>query len=427
MASRNFLAAVLAALSSILHASAQTFTDPALSATPYATGFSLPTQIRFIAPDDLFVTEKNSGQVKRAINGVMQPGPILDLNVSFDSERGLLGLALDPGFATNNFVYLYYSATSAGVDGGAWLENRLSRFLWNGAALVNETPLATFGTSSDGQAQGPNHDGGPITFGPDGKLYGVTGDLNRSAAEQNNQSLAGSSSAVGGVYRLNSDGTNPGDNPFVAETNPAFDRLFAYGVRNSYGLAFDPVTGNLWDTENGPNVYDEINLVARGFNSGWVQLMGPDGRDPQGLGDLVNLSGGAYSDPEFSFLTPVAVTGLVFPTGSALGPAYDNALLVADSNNGNLYRFTLNATRTGFVLGGGLADLVADDLDERHAVRLGQGFGALTDLQVGPDGAVYATDLVQGTIFRIVPEPAAATLLVLGAGLLAIRRKRQRA
>lgn len=423
MSSRTLLAAALAALPVLSTASAQTLTDPGLTVAPFATGLNLPTQMRFIGTNDVLVTEKNTGRVRRIVDGVTQPNPVLDLNVSTSSERGLLGLTLDPGFATNGFVYLYYSATT-GSDGGAWLDNRLTRFTWNGTALGNQVLLQTFGTAADGLPQGPNHDGGPLTFGPDGKIYGVTGDLNRSAAEQNNQSLPGTSARVGGVYRLNADGSTPSDNPFVLEADVNLRRWYGYGVRNSYGLAFDPVTGNLWDTENGPDQYDEINLVQRGSNSGWIKIMGPDSRDPQGVADLVTLNGAFYSDPEFSFLSPVAVTGLVFTAGSALGSAYDNALLVADSNNGNIYRFTLNATRTGFVLSGGLADLVADNLTERNSLRLGTDFGALTDLQIGPDGAVYATSIGEGTIYRLVPEPTGAALLLLGFAALAIRRKR---
>jgi hypothetical protein len=180
----------------------------------------------------------------------------------------------------------------------------------------------------------------------------------------------------------------------------------AYGIRNSFGLALDPRTGFLWVTENGPGSFDETNLVAPGFNSGWVPIMGPDSRDPDGLGDLFSMPGGAsaYSDPEFSWLQPVAVTAIVFPADSALGPAYDGMALVGDFNLGNLYRFPLNAQRTGFNLGAlaGLADLVADDAAERNLVRLGANFGGISDLKIGPDGALYVVSIGGGAIFRIL-------------------------
>lgn len=421
-------------------AQAQVVSDPNLSVTVYASGFINPTQVRFIGPNDALVTEKNTGRVMRWNNGVLTTA--LDLGVGTFSERGLLGLTLDPNFATNGFVYAYYSAAysdipGSAVDTGGWVENRLSRFTWDGTGLVNEVKLRSFGTAADGQANGPNHDAGPIMFGPDGMLYGTTGDLNRFRAEQNNTAAATSSALVGGIYRLNSDGTIPADNPFLAFPDPGFHPWFAYGVRNTYGMTFDPLTGNLWDTENGPNVYDEINLVQRGFNSGWNQIMGPDSRDPQGIGDLVNLPGSAYSDPEFSFLTPVAVTGLAFLANTGLDTDYRDALLVGDANNGNLYLFRLNPARDAFVLGGGLSDLVADDLAERSAVQFGQGFGGVTDIQTGWDGAVYVTSIGTGNIYRIqsltpavaAPEHSSAALLLLAAGMggaAAARKVRRR-
>jgi len=400
---------------------AQTVIDPTLTVTPYSTGFSLPTQLRFLGQDDFFVTEKNTGIVQHVVNGVKTPA--LDLAVANDSERGLLGITLSPNFATNNFVYAYYSSTTGG-DGGAWRDNRLSRFVWNGTTLGSETVLQTFGTSTDGQAIGANHDGGPIVFGLDGKLYGALGDLNRDRAEQNNLAAAGLSSAVGGIYRLNEDGTIPLDNPFTGEANPEFDRLYGYGVRNSYGLAVDPVTGNVWDTENGPATYDEINLVNRGSNSGWNEIMGPSSRDPQGTAGLVTLSGASYSEPEFSFFSPVAVTGIEFLAGSALDANYRDGVLVGDSNNGNLYLYRLNAARDGFVLTGALSDLVADTTAERNLLRFGQDFGAITDIQVGPDGAVYIVGLGDGIIYRLIPEPSTLLGLVMGAGLVLRRRRR---
>jgi glucose/arabinose dehydrogenase len=381
--------------------------DSNLTLTTYATGLTRPTQIRFLGTNDLFVTEQNTGKVKRIVNGVTTT--VLDLNVANDSERGLIGFEIHPNFATNNFVYAYYSAST--IDGGAWQENRLSRFTWNGTNLVGETPLRVFGSATDGLSPGPNHDAGPMLFGPDGNLYGTTGDLNRNRAEQNNTTEATLSAGVGGIYRLNDAGGVAVGNPFTASSNTDFHKWFAYGVRNTYGIAFDPVTGNLWDTENGPAEYDEINLVASGFNSGWSKIMGPDSRDPQNLADLVALPGSAYSDPEFSFLSPVALTGIDFLAGSLLGAGYHDAVLVGDNNNGNLYLFRLNANRDGFVLSGNLSDLVADNTAERNLLRFGQDFGVITDIQTGPDGAIYITSLGDGIIYRLVPEPSASVLV----------------
>ena len=409
---------------------AQTLSDPSLEVRVLASGLSQPTGMRFLGndPSNFFAIEKGSGRVQHVVGGMISTA--LDLSVNSASERGLLGIALHPDFATNGHTYLYYSRSSTGLDTttqSQWSGNRLSRFTWDGSSLGSETPLLDFNFDA-GQSNGPNHNAGPIEFGPDGYLYGTIGDLNRSRAEQNNQSQAAVSSGAGGIYRIADDGSIPASNPFAGHANADFHKWYAYGVRNTFGLAFDPVTGNLWDSENGPNVFDEINLVEAGFNSGWTPLMGPDALDPQGTGDLVALAGSAYSDPEFSWQDPIAVTDLVFLDGSTWGAGYDDALLVGDNNTKDLYLFRLNALRDGFVLTGSLADLVANDAAERDLLLFGQNFGTVTDLQVGPGGAVYITSLTNGTVYQVVPEPSALLLTgVAGlAGLgMALRRRRK--
>lgn len=411
-----------------IEASAQTVVDPNLTVTRLLPigSLALPTQIRFLALRDFLVTEKDTGRIMRVQNGTLLPTPALDLAVSPDGERGLLGFTLDPAFSTNHFAYVYYSAVSGTADGDPWLENRLSRFVWNGTSFSGEVVLKTFGTATDGQSAGPSHNAGPIVFGPDQLLYGTTGDLNRGGAEQNNLSYPNDSAFVGGIYRLNADGSVPASNPFTASPNPDFHKWFGYGVRNTFGIAFDPLTGRLWETENGPDAYDEINLIEAGFNGGWFAIMGPDSRDPQGLTDLVQLPGSTYSDPEFSFLSPIGITGMAFLANSSFGPTYQDALLVGDSNYGFLYLLRLNPARDGFVLSGGLADLVADNPTERDAVRFGQDFSVITDIQIGPDGAAYVTSLGYGTIYRIVPEPSSLAMMLVGSiAVIALRYRRR--
>jgi len=389
-------------------AAAQSLSDANLAVTPWLTGLDQPTGIRFTDPGAGFVIEKG-GSVKHFQNGTVST--VLSLAVNSSSERGLLGIALDPQFATaaEKHVFLYYSAAGAG---GAWTDNRLVRYTWNGTSLVSPQFLRSFGTSADGLATGPNHNGGPLAVGPDGKLYGVTGDLNRSGIEQNDRT-ATATAFTGGLYRLNTDGTPAGDNPFSGD----FSQWYAYGVRNSFGLAFDPVTGNLWDTENGPGSYDEINLVGRGMNSGWSAIMGPDARDSQNApGDLVMLPGAVYADPKFSFRTPIGITSITFLHGSAWGPGYDDAVLVGENNAARLWLFRLNAARDGFVLAGSLADGVLDTGDVFPA--FGTGFSVTTDLQIGPDGAVYVASLGGDSVYRIAPVPEPGTWALLAAGLV---------
>ena len=383
--------------------------DPALQVQLVVQGLSTPTTMAFIGPNDILVLQKNDGRVRRVINGVLQAGQVLDVAVDMNSERGLLGIALHPAFPTTHYVYLYYTESSTGFDtnGTTPLGNRVYRYEWNGSALVNPSLIVDLPVTA-----GPNHDGGIILFGPDGKLYVVIGDLNRSGQLQNHATgSAPDDTSV--ILRINENGTAPADNPFYA-LGGNLARYFAYGIRNSFGLAFDPLTNKLWMTENGPSTYDEINLVAPGFNSGWNQIMGPDARDPQGTGDLFVVPGSNYADPKFSWLDTVGPTGIVFFNSAQLGAEYQNDVFVGDINNGNLYRFKPNAARTGFDFAtpGLASDLVADSAAELGEVIFGTGFGGVTDLKVGPDGLLYIVALSQGKIYAISRATGAAPDLV---------------
>ena len=404
-----FLAAILVSAA----AGAQTLNDPALRVDPIAAGFSAPTGMAFIGANDILVIQKNDGRVRRVVGGVVQGGQVLDLAVDFSSERGLLGIALHPSFPGTPLVYLYYtvSATAADTNGSPTpLGNRVYSYTWNGSALVSPVLVANLPVTP-----GPNHSGGIILFGPDGKLYIVIGDLNRSGQLQN-FAPGPAPDDTGVILRLNADGTVPADNPFSG-LGGNLAKYYAYGVRNSFGMAFDPVSGKLWMTENGPSQYDEINLVEPGFNSGWNQLMGPDVRDPQGVGNLVQFAGSHYADPKFSWLDPVAPTAITFQSSAALGAGYTNHAFVGDINNGTLYHFVPNASRNGFVFtGGGLSDLVVDSPAEMAETVLGNGFGGITDLDVGPDGRLYVLSY-SGSIFAISRVATATTLSVTPASV----------
>ena len=223
------------------------------------------------------------------------------------------------------------------------------------------------------------------------------------------------------IVRVNpTDGSPAKNNPFINSSNnsgsPATTAnskniryYYAYGIRNGFGLAFDTTTGNLWDTENGEDVYDEINVIKPGFNSGWIKVMGPIARTGiSGEDQLVNLLGSKYIDPIFSWKNVVAVTGIEFLNSSKLGDKYKGNVFVGDYNNGNLYFFKLNNTRTGFNFNsnqqpGGLSDLVADNDQEVSEVTFGTGFGAITDVKTGPDGYMYIISITDGNIYRILP------------------------
>ncbi len=388
-----FATTILTALPFV--SSAQTLLDPRLIAEPVASGFALPSQIDFVANDDFFLIEQRTGKVFRVTGG--SSVEVLDVAVNTSStEQGLLGLAAHPQFDTNGFVYLYYSESSTGGDSAVpsqVLGNRIYRFTYNGSDLVS--PLLIKHLPGN---PGFSHNGGILEYGPDDKLYAVIGDQLQSGALQNIS--GGQVDDTGVILRMEDDGSPAAGNPFL--TVPGYESYYAYGVRNCYGLDFDPVTNVLWQTENGPSDYDELNRVDPGFNSGWKQIMGPDARDPEGVADLVMVTNAFYSDPEFSWFDSRGVTALEFLDSTELGASYQNDLFVTNFTSGNLYHFELNAARDSLVLAGaGLQDLVGDTTEELGELVVGD-FESITDIDTGPDGNLYILDRPPpGTVYRV--------------------------
>ncbi len=421
--------------------------DPGLGVTTVATGLTYPTTMAFLAPDDILVLQKDDGNVRRVLNGVLLPEPVLDLATQPTGERGLLGIAINtespPG------VFLYFTEVDDpegdGVpDSGPLLGNRVYRWDWNATtgrlenrALVLDLPVGTAAIHNGGVVVLGPPNPGPGQIGDGALLYAVIGDLTRNGQTANFVDGAPpDDTAV--IVRVNQDGTPAAGNPFVpycsvttSATCPGgtgcpggetcltgVAHYLAYGIRNSFGLALDPVTGALWQTENGTNFYDELNRVGVGMNGGWQQIAGPDARDPEGPADLFSMPGGAavYDDPEFSWVDTIAPTALVFPFGSALGANYDETVLVADFNLGQVYRFPLNAARDALDVAAfpsDVHDLVADTAAERDLFRVAR-FNRITDLKIGPDGALYVVDFVDGAIHRIAalgPQPTPTPLL----------------
>jgi aldose sugar dehydrogenase len=188
-------------------------------------------------------------------------------------------------------------------------------------------------------------------------------------------------------------------------------KYYGYGIRNSFGLAIDPISGLLWDTENGDDSYDEMNIVHPGFNSGWNKIMGPIARSDIEQADLEEelmiFDGSKYADPVFSWEESVGVTDLEFLNSTVLGPKYAYNLFVGDINNGDLYYFELNDNRTGIKLDANeledLADQVADDDQEISEIVFASGFEeGITDIETGPDGFLYILTF-SGSIYRILP------------------------
>jgi len=361
--------------------------DAGLKVEKVIEGLALPTSMVFLDQDDILILQKNDGKVRLVSNGALQPDPVLDVDVESQRERGLLGVAVANATGDSKTVFLYYTE-----DAGDEVRNRVYRYNWDGADnFTGETLVLDL----PGQP-GPNHDGGKITLGPDGMLYAVIGDLNRDGMLQNYKN-GPEPDDTSVILRVDRDG-NAGNG-----TLPGEGRYYAYGIRNSFGMDFDPLTGRLWDTENGPAGYDEINVVEPGFNSGWEQTMGPIDIGDMTVDDLVQLEGSHYADPVFSWRHAQGVTDIEFLNSTKLGDEYAYNIFVGDINNGNLYFFTVNEERNGLVLGDGLEDLVADNNDEVESVVFGTGFdGGITDIETGPDGSLYILTFA-GDLYRIVP------------------------
>lgn len=468
-----------------------TVLDPSLQVgTVLNAGLSQPIGIVFLAANDFLVLEKASGQVKRVIGGALQPTPVLDLAVNSNSERGLLGLVLHPDFPATPFVYIFWTESLTGSDSTApsevpLLGNRVDRFIWDGNSLAFDRNLIRLrarqtdnlavpghpGTNNANEAG--NHNGGVLRFGPDGKLYVFMGDQGRRGWLQNlpngpfltapqlDDTFGGpapdDAHLSGVILRLSDSGAAPPDNPFFAtgaaiggEVGANIQKLFSYGHRNGFGMAFDPYSGALWNTENADDAYAELNRVVPGMNGGWIQFAGPAGRVSNwkliestqfgqnlqqvrypptraaygaavALSRLFMLPGAVYLDPELSWRYEIGPAGATFVRGTGLGAAFDGTLWIGSSrsfaqvgaNGGSLYRLRLTPDRQ-HIDGSAdprLADRVADNLfraqkfegTESETLLIGRGFGITPSIEQGPDGHLYVVSLSDNAIYKIRP------------------------
>jgi uncharacterized repeat protein (TIGR01451 family) len=477
--------------------------DDNLAVSTLISSLMTPTSMAFLGDNDFLVLEQFTGRVKRVVNGAVQ-SIVLDLGVNFFSERGLLGIALHPDFDRNqrSFVYLYWTCHAAspmdpclGLTSSEdssvpsevpLLGNRADRFIWNGdspnPALTfdkNLIELHAFQDDATNRVQRGNHNGGKIAFGPDRKLYIYMGDNGRRGWLQNITTGVGpdgnddqfggpepdNAHLTGFVLRLNDDGSTPEDNPFFnvqasdlpEELQPRaseevianIHKLFAYGIRNGFAMAFDPATGQLWEAQNGDDSGSEINRIGAGFNGGWVQIMGrldhiadykaietspvyfglqqirwpptliADSPE-EALDRLFKLPGSRYTDPLLSWKFEVAPAGLGFIQGPALGPEFDGDMIIGGARNflfdGHLYRFKLTPDRTDLDLSSDselnntrvIEDIDKWDITGSENFLFGEGFGITTDIQTGPTGNLFVVSLTNGAVYEIFRRPSAA-------------------
>jgi glucose/arabinose dehydrogenase len=391
-------------------------------------GLELPTAMDFLDSDDILVLEKDNGMVRRIINGNLLKEPVLDVSVANKYDRGMLGIAVSRNHSNNsekNDAYVFIYLTESNKEGSdrclSWKlclkdgepeGNRLYKYRWDGHKLVQPQLLLDLPA-----VPGPAHNGGVVLIGPDDNIYLITGDLRAPVTQAQNIQDGLPANGSSGILRLTQDGRMVEEG--ILSDKPPLNFYYAYGIRNSFGMDFDPVTGNLWDTENGYLFGDEINIVEPGFNSGWARVQGiwnitgldEDGNDAINHGGIVlkpdNLvdfdEKGKYSTPELFWNKSIGLTALKFLNSNKLGDEYHNDILVGDYNYGRIYRFELSEDRISLDSKEIIANRMVDLNIESHSV-FAEGFRAVTDIKVGPDGYLYIISFYDGKIYRISPS-----------------------
>ena len=399
-----------------------TVNDDTLTVEKVADGLEFPTSMAFLGPNDILVTEKTTGKVMRVTNGFVLPQPVLDVPVASAIERGLLGIAVSKQTDGKTYVFLSYTESGDDADGSDFEDNvdpagnRLYRYEYVDGQLKNPILLLDLPAVPDnGRGE---HNGGKIRIGPDNNVYYIIGEVGGHRTQAQNIGDGPEPNGLGGVLRVTQNGDIVKGNIIFGEESP-LNLYYAMGIRNSFGMDFDPLTGNLWDTENGPTHGDEINLIYPGFNSGWALIQGPSSDDLLGTGatpdDLVYFGNATYSEPKLSWITPIGITALKFLDSGKLGTEYQNNMFVGDIDNGLLYRFILNDARDDLAFDKGylentapLTDREVNDPKENQPIVFGQGFGGISDIEVGPDGYLYVLSFT-GSLFRILPSSGNAT------------------
>jgi glucose/arabinose dehydrogenase len=373
--------------------------EPDFELEKIVDGLSRPTGISFLGPNEFLVIEEDTGKVKRVINGKISQ-TILDVDVSTDDSRGLIGI--DSATVGNKtFVFLYFTESSSSKDNREPLGNRLYRYELanNNNSLINPKLLLDLPAGP-----GSKDNGGPVLIGPDKNIYLVIGHVagdNDEGHETKAQNFENGPDADGtsGIHRVTQEGDIVASG--ILEPSGSMGTYYAYGIRNSFGMDFDPITEKLWLSENGVYTNDEINLVEPGFNGGWKDVTGMAPSDFNYSG-LVTFNGsGRYEDPEFVWNNTVSPTALLFFNSDRFGPEYKNDIFVGDYKFGRIYHFDLNSERNALHLRGSLADKVADSDSELQSVIFGEGFGVPTDLEIGHDGMLYISSLRDGAVYRI--------------------------
>jgi glucose/arabinose dehydrogenase len=329
-----------------------------LDAVPVKSGLANPAGFTFLPDGRIVYGERNTGRVMllNPDNGNLAVLYTIS-NVRSSGEQGLLGLAVDPGWPNKPYIYAYATRQVSS------LQNQILRIKVADGVGVSKKIIWRLGTTA-----GTYHDGGHIDFGPDGKLYAVVGEGHNAANAQDLTNDAGK------VLRMNRNGSVPKSNPFDGS------RIFSYGLRNSFGFAFDPQSGTLWETENGPECVDEINVEKAGENHAWGSHETCSGTAPANT----NQDGPQPRIMPLKWFTPtIAPTGLAFCEGCGIADA-DGALFFGANNTGEIRQIDLTANREGVASMSVVFDFA----------------GAVLSMQAAPDGGVYFSS--SSTIYHLV-------------------------
>lgn len=349
-----------------------TLLKPGFVDEPVVSGLSRPTSMAFAPDGRLFVTEQG-GSLRVVKDGALLTQPFLTVDANSILERGLLGLAFDPDFASNRFIYVYYTVNAAPPV------NRISRFTASSSnpdvvQAGSETVLLDDIPSTNG-----NHNGGALHFGTDGMLYIGVGD---AGVSNNSQSLG---SLSGKLLRIRPDGTVPGDNPFVGTPN-ARGEIWALGFRNPFTFNVEAGTGRIFVNDVGDDAFEEIDDLRKGGNYGWPTTEGPTS-DPAFIGPLFAYPHAAGE--------AAAIAGGVFYEASQFPAAFQGSYFYGDFVHGDIHRLTSGTFR--------------DDAFATGAI-------GIVDLDTGPDGSLYHLSLISGTVSRMRFTSAGGSVIALGAG-----------
>ncbi len=330
-----------------------------ITARAVVTGLASPVAFTFGPGKVIWYVEKSSGQIRTYDLDTRRDRLFYDVaGVNGEGERGLLGIALHPDYPAEPFVYVFATRS---VNGN--LKNQILRITDRDGAGTNRKVIFSSPASSS-----PYHNGGRILFGPDGLLYAIVGDGHDAS---NAQDL--SRNDRGKLLRMRPDGSVPA-------TNPRDSLVFAYGIRNSFGFAFDPQTDRLWETENGPACNDELNRIRAGGNYGWGPSATCDGASPGNT----NRDGPDPVRPAWFTEPTIGITGIAFCQDCGLGSASQGRAFFGAVNDGQIRRVTLNDRRTGV----------------RRVTTIYDHPSGVLSLEVGPGGALYFSD--SSGIYRLV-------------------------